>query len=446
MSKNDYKKSVVQYLLDHANESIKRDDLIAHTGISKSRLSEILNSIREDGYTIMSPPRSGSIILEHNNAQIVLPNLKDSDLRQWLILFLLSRYGSLSFRELVLKTLSIKEYDYEYSLKYNNKKAYDNNSLIKSIRLETSSFLEDEDIDVANDYISITTLRKDLTTLRNAGLVSLKGGRKTTYELTSKAPYIIPISGDSLSEFCLKYEEHVSAISELLPIKSAYSKIQQLIAWEGAENEHRRFGKINQIDDFQIKKFNDFICHPYKTNLITLHSKYNNKERHDTISVGLLFYSIETNTFYTLCYNHTQERIEADRLDYIDYITDEEMPNTIFHSEEYYRIYNEMFGPGYYPEMYHVKVLLQDFGNVVLRFKNLSSIRNKSSIRLIESPPDGCIYKYVYEDDIRGLDDFARFLRTFGLSVLVMEPPELKEKMKRTYNRVIEKYTEMDGL
>ena len=122
------------------------------------------------------------------------------------------------------------------------------------------------------------------------------------------------------------------------------------------------------------------------------------------------------------------------------------MPNTIFHSEEYYRIYNEMFGPGYYPEMYHVKVLLQDFGNVVLRFKNLSSIRNKSSIRLIESPPDGCIYKYVYEDDIRGLDDFARFLRTFGLSVLVMEPPELKEKMKRTYNRVIEKYTEMDGL
>ena len=96
--------------------------------------------------------------------------------------------------------------------------------------------------------------------------------------------------------------------------------------------------------------------------------------------------------------------------------------------------------------MYHVKVLLQDFGNVVLRFKNLSSIRNKSSIRLIESPPDGCIYKYVYEDDIRGLDDFARFLRTFGLSVLVMEPPELKEKMKRTYNRVIEKYTEMDGL
>ena len=27
MSKKDYKKSVVQYLLDHANESIKRDEL-----------------------------------------------------------------------------------------------------------------------------------------------------------------------------------------------------------------------------------------------------------------------------------------------------------------------------------------------------------------------------------------------------------------------------------
>lgn len=447
MPKKDYKQIVLKYLLQHANKDIKREELILDTGISKSRLSEILSSIRADGYIIVSPPRSGILKLEQQNNQRVLPAIKDSDLRQWVIIFLLSRYGALSFRELVLKTLSVKDYDLEYSLKLNNRKVYDDNHLIKSIRSESAtSIIEEDDIDVANDYISITTLRKDLNALRDSGLVALKDGHKVSYELTTKAPYIIPISGDSLSEFCLKYEEHISATSELLPIKQAYNKIQNIISWDGAENEQRRFGKINQISDSQIDRFNYFISHSYKDNLITLHSEYNGKVRHDTVSVGLLFYSVETNTFYALCYNHTQKRIEADRLDFIDSITDEKEPNNIFHSQEYYQIYNEMFGPGFDNKVYRVKVLIQDFGNVVTRFRNLTSIRKDSSIRMIENPPEDCIYKYVYEDNVRGLDDFARLLRTFGLSVLAVEPPELKDKMKQTYTWILDKYENMDGL
>ncbi|SEQ67771.1 WYL domain-containing protein [Butyrivibrio sp. TB] len=447
MAKNDYKQIVLKYLLQHSNEEIKREILISDTGISKSRLSEILNSIRADGYTIVSPPRSGILMLEQLDNQLVLPAIKDADLRQWIIIFLLSRYGALSFRDLVLKTLSVKDYDMEYSLKLNNRKVYDDNSLIKSIRSESAtSIIEEDDIDVANDYISITTLRKDLNALRDAGLVSMEEGQKVTYNLTSKAPYIIPISGDSLSEFCLKYEEHVSATSELLPIKQAYNKIQKIISWDGSKNEQRRFGKINQISEFQIERFNYFISHSYKDYRITLHSEYNGKERHDTVSVGLLFYSVETNSFYALCYNHTHKRIEADRLDFIDTITEESLPNKIFHSQEYYQIYNEMFGPGYYPKVYHVKVLLQDFGNVIARFRNLTSIRKDSSIRIIDNPPEGCIYKYIYEDNVRGLDDFARILRSFGLSVLAVEPPELKDKMEKTYTWIIDKYENMDGL
>ena len=447
MSKKDYKQIVLNYLLQHSNKEITRDKLISDTGISKSRLSEILSSIRADGYTIVSPPRSGKLLFEPPNNQLVLPTIKDSDLRQWIIIFLLSRYGSLSFRELIIKTLIIKDYDFEYTLKLNNKKVYDDNNLIKSLRSESAtSIIKEDDIDVANDYISITTLRKDLNALRDAGLVILKEGQKVTYELTNKAPYIIPISEDSLSEFCLKYEEHISATSESLPIKQAYNKIQKIISWDGADNKQRRFGKENQISEFQIDRFNYFISHSYKDNRITLHSEYNGRQRHDTVSVGLLFYSVETNSFYALCYNHTQNRIEADRLDYIGTITEENKPNSIFHSQKYYQIYNEMFGAGFYPKVYHVKVLVQDFGNVVTRFRNLTKIRHESAIRIIDNPPKDCIYKYVYEDNVRGLEDFARFLRSFGLSVLAVEPPELKDKMMRTYTWIIEKYKNLDGL
>lgn len=447
MAKKNFKQIVLDYLLQYPNENVNRDTLIAKTGISKSRLSEILESIRQDGYTIATPPRSGIIKLETTDDQVVLPAIKDSDIRQWLILFLLSHFGPLSFRELILKTLCIKEYAPDYSLKINDKKAYDDNNLIKSIRYQKSSNTSDEDIDVAGDYISITTLRKDLNILIKNGLVALKNGRKSIYELTSKAPTIITSSEDSLFEFCRKHEEYLSTTSELLPVKQAYNKIKELIAWDGSESKQRRFGKINKISEDQIRKFNNFISHPYKTNRITIHSEYNGNVRHDTVSVALLYYSVENSVFYALCYNHTKNRIEADRLEYIDTITDEKQKNTIFHSQKYYQIYNEMFGPGFNKEVYHVKVLYSDsYNNIKTRFDNLSSIREYATIREIGNPPDDCPYKYVYEDNIRGLEDFARFLRSFGSSVLALEPPELTKKMVYTYNRIIKKNEKMDGI
>ena len=52
---------------------------------------------------------------------------------------------------------------------------------------------------------------------------------------------------------------------------------------------------------------------------------------------------------------------------------------------------------------------------------------------------------YIYEDDIRGLNDFARFLRKFGSSVYVREPEELRKTMVFSLNRTLEKYRE-EGL
>lgn len=447
MAKTDYKANVLDYLKQHIDEDITRDELIQNTGISKSRLSEILNSIREDGYVITTPPRSGIVKLENSNLTI-LPTLKDSDVRQWLILFLLSRFGKLTFRDLVLKTLQVKEYNFidaEYLLRLNNRNVYDDNHIIKSIRVNgANNFLSEEEIQVASDFVSVTTLRKDLYDLRNQGFVKLNEEQKVTYEMTAKAPFLIPISEESLLELCQKYEDNQTVTTELVPLKSAYKKMQMILNLEDSEKTQRRFGKINQISKKQIQTFNDFISHPYKTNRLQINSSFNDKERHDVISVGLLFYSIETSSFYALVNNHTQNRIESIRLDYIDSIDDLDTSNTIFHSDTYYKMYDEMFSAGFDPEVSHVKVLFQDFGNIVTRFKNLETIRNTSSIRLINNPPENCVFKYVYEDDVRGLYDFAKFLRSFGYSVLAVEPPELKDIMTNTYNRALQKYNELD--
>lgn len=447
--KIDYKTAVLEYLKNHPNENITRDTLINKTKISKSRLSEVLQSIRSDGYSISTPPRSGIIKLEIDSDAATLPisTVKDSDIRQWLILFLLSKYEKLTFRELLLKTMFLRDWSYD-QMKIlidpdTAKKSYDNNDLIKSIRKNTG--YDEEDFLVAKDVISVTALRNDLNRLRKEKLVDMKKAGHTTYHLSYKAPLIIPVSDDSLFEFCQKYEESTSATSDIEPLKQACAKIKELINYEGNDITRHRFGRSNDISQKQIETFNNFIAHPYKTNQLMLTTSFKGITHIDAFSVGLLFYSVETGSFYALGKNITENRLESRRLDWIEKIKTLQDENNEYHQKKYYKYYDEMFSAQYEDKAYPVKVYFQNFGNVKKRFYDLHSVRKHSSIRIIDNPPADCPYSYVYEDTIRGLSDFARYLRGFGISVLAVEPTDLQEKMLFTYNRIIEKYEVKNG-
>jgi len=439
----EYQAAVLNYLKDNANSAVTRDELIQHTGISKSRLSEVLNSIKNNGFTISTPPRSGLIILETTDEEIILPELKDSDIRQWLIIFLLSRYKALTFRELVCRTLQIKDYTFfesDYLSELDDNPAYDDNHLIKVLRENNNILSTSENPSVAKNLLSITGMRKDLTFLRDLGLVTIERNAQTKYTLTSVAPLLLPVNQDRLYDFCVRQESTLSTTSELLPVKIAYEKIKNVISYEQYDLNQHRFGKINQISKEQIEKLNDFISHPYNTNLLQLNTSYNGIERHNTFATGLLFYSVETSAFYALGYSFSHARTETIRIEWLSNIIDLPEANTIFHSKEYYEKYNDMFSAGYDDTAYPVKVLFQDFGNIPTRFLNLTKVRKNAAISLIENKPDNCIYQYIYTDTIRGLSDFARFLRGFGYSVLAMEPPELRQMMINTYTRSLSFY------
>lgn len=444
MSKKDYKHLVLEYLKKNINKDVPRDELVDATGISKSRLSEILNSIKADGYTILTPPRSGLIRLIPTDKQVILPDIKDRDLRQWTILFLLSVFGPLTFRDIILKSLQMKDYghfDLELLLKDKERKAYSDAQLIKALRKNSSTdTFEEEELRVAKDIISVTTLRKDLNALRQADLIRIREAKQVTYELTDKAPLIIPISEDSLYDFCQKYEDAASSMSELEPVKQAYSKIQNLICLDGSDYSQRKFGKINQISKNQIDSFNRFIAHPYKTNQLKITSELKNETTTCLYSVALLYYVVETGAFYALGRNQTEKSIHPIRIDYLKAIEDTSKKNTVFHHPDYYQIYNEMFAAGFDSKVSHVKVLIQDFSNVLSRFQNLHGVRKSSKLYYLDNPPEDCIYSYVYEDDIRGIYDFARFLRSFGSSVLALEPIELRDAMIYTYTHSRDAY------
>ena len=48
------------------------------------------------------------------------------------------------------------------------------------------------------------------------------------------------------------------------------------------------------------------------------------------------------------------------------------------------------------------------------------------------------------EDTIRGLNDFANYLRKFGYGCKVIEPKELKEKMIFSVKRALDRYNEIE--
>ncbi|MBQ7265681.1 MAG: WYL domain-containing protein [Firmicutes bacterium] len=440
--KNTHKTEVLKYLREHPNENIPRSTLTEKIKTPKSSLSEVLKSIREDGYTLYTPPRSGIVRLETNKDTAPLPfeDIKQGDVRKWLILFLLSKYGKLTFYGLVSKTLYLLDASIEANNMLNienSKKAYTDSELNKIIQKSIKNMFTSDTLP------SVSVLRKDLSELRKSGFVCEKREDHFTYSLSEKAPITIPIDADRLWELNSKLEDTTSVITDITPLENITDKIRLLIDTDRDNINRYRFGRSNEITDEQIQTFNKFTAHPYRSKCLKLKSL--NFPEEDMVAVGLLFYSVETSCFYALAENITQGRIRTYRLDNIEKIYDTEEDNTIYQSPKYYRIFQEMFSAQYEDKIHNVKVYFQDFGNVYKRFEDLDKLRNTSNIRKIDDPPQDCPYKYVYEDNLRGLLDFARYLRSFGTAVLAAEPKELRERMLITYNRILEKYGVENG-
>ena len=110
--KSNAKEVLVEYFISKSNKNISRDTIIKETGISKSRLSELINEMRSDGYQIITPNRSGIVRFESGNK--LSHDITPKDVRQWLILLTLSKLGKATYIELVCSILSIVDSTYLY--------------------------------------------------------------------------------------------------------------------------------------------------------------------------------------------------------------------------------------------------------------------------------------------------------------------------------------------
>lgn len=436
-AKNNAKEVLINYLLSKSGTDISRDTIINETGISKARLSELIKEIRSDGYEIITPNRSGIVRLE--SGKNINHDITSQEVRQWLIMLALSKLGAATYMELVCGILSIVDSTYLY-----DGIAVDDNYSDMDILeyLENNNQSAKYDID---QCLPLPTFRKDLRSLIKDGFIDkkriqYKNGVHVVYSISEKAPAILFESEDEIYDFMTFYDSFKASLSNTEPLESLYKKCSLIYDWESYDTATQIYGKSNHINKDQLKHLHSFVKYPYKTKTLELNYLARNGAMDITISSGLLFYSVETNCFYLLCTNMDNKATMQLRLDRIVTIKEGKEKNKSYRSSFFINIYDEMFSASFEPDKSHVKVLFQDFGNIKEQLTALHNKRKFSKLYEIAPLSDEIPHRLVYEDDLRGLSAFSRFLRSFGSSAIVLEPDNLRELMIHSNEKILKNY------
>lgn len=440
MKKNNAKEVLINYLFANTGVDLSRESIIQNTGISKSRLSELINAIRSDGYEIITPNRSGTVRLE--STQNISTDITSKDVRQWLIILTLSKLGIATYIELICGILSIADnfYLHEKITTDDNYSDTDISEYLKKNNPDVKYYLDQN--------LPLSTFRKDLQALIQDGFVEkkrmqYKNGIHVTYSISEKSPAILFESENELFDFMTFYDTFKGSFSNTKPLETLYKKCANIYDWASYDSSTHIYGKSNRIDKYQLKYLNNFVKYPYKTKTLKINYLARDEAMKLTISSGLLFYSVETNCFYLLCFNMDNKSIMQLRLDRITSIREGAEKNKDYRSNTFLNIYEEMFSASFEPEKTHVKVLFQDFGNIKERLSALYDKRKFSKLYDISPLSEELPHSIMYEDDLRGVSAFARYLRSFGSSALVLEPSSLQTLMIQSNQLTLRNYEVM---
>ena len=442
--KNNSKELLIEYFKSNIGKDITRTQVISDTGISKSRLSELIKELRRDGYEFITPNRSGIIRLE--GSENFVGDISDSDIRKWNILL------AFSLEEAITEAKAISYHDLIKALVG----LYDDS--IDSVGNLLGKNYTDEDITayvvknhpqyetLFKKILPLSTLRKDLRELCNDGYVeSKKINRRGNnnfygYYLSAKAPIVFLKNENNMLMLQNNMHTIKDTIETSVPLKALYRRVVNILNWDPQDSNPYGFGKGNIISEQQMDCLNRFTAYPFdKKNLLI---EYENESL--KIEVGIIFYSKETSCFYAISRVTGDKTLRQLRIDTIKNIQVLRTNNSFYQSKEAKLIYEEMFNNSCEEEASDVKIIFQDFGNVKSKFEALKANRSKTAKiyeieNYIEGLPDN--FCYVYEDRIRGMDSFARTLRAFGSSVLVLEPESLRKRMIESNKKILATYS-----
>ncbi|MCR5213368.1 MAG: HTH domain-containing protein [Eubacterium sp.] len=324
-----------------------------------------------------------------------------SGVKKLVILFLINKSEkAIKFDELLEEYISYQDSEIEYDL-YHDPDGTKMNNLKLSIKNICKELIRDGFIYYSEEDDSYTTLKN--------------------------APVLLNISSDECDDYLYSIKAFGSSYVLGEKLKSIEKKLIQynndyeiednddyILVGNKMNNNSRVMEKLQIFDGIPYDKYAISIC--YKGNTIK-------------VLVGLMVYAVDKDKLYII------GRVKKEKYKIIDmeYITGKidvlnDIKNDLYESQEYLKIYNEMFSISTEP-LEHVVVKVKNFGNLRRKFETLCDQRNRDIIggekrAQITFATDEF---FVYEDDLRGLADFAKYLRRYGRAVEVIRPDKLKE-------------------
>lgn len=193
----------------------------------------------------------------------------------------------------------------------------------------------------------------------------------------------------------------------------------------------RNYDKSDKVNVF-LEKLNTY---SYETKQLQI--KYNSTYRGTLdikMAVGLVIYSADRDTLYIIGKVDDSDYIL--NTEHIESITESDENNSHFHSQYFFNMLDQMFS-----------ISADPVNHVVVEFENKFDINNKLKRLAKRRPFASLTYNdekstITYEDDIRGLYDFANYLRRYGKSARVLEPQILQEIMLSSASRILDRYKE----
>ena len=390
-----------QKIIDYIKQNgpVKSGAICAALSLSRSSLSDDIRAINAHG-AILTSPRRGCYIYTGEADRILAEGamrgkLDRTHIRRWYILAILSA-SPCTFEELLEK-------------------------------LRAASFT-----------CSAATLHTDLKDLRNDTYIRAAAENGHVYYRSARI-----LSADR-REITQYHARHKSNSSRSQILQNTYASIDRKLAHSLPEQDVKtktvsihRIGKQSTISEDQLELLQAFREYPFSDRVLMIPYRTNNGRLiRCSFSTGLLLYSAETNRIYLLGRNDKKENtiIPLDRVQTDAITIQTDSYNYLYQSPEFLRMYDEMFHLST-EEPAAVRVRFTNLPFIYAKIRRLCEVRTHASMKLTA---DGT--ELLYTDTLRGLSDFARYLRRFGRSALVDEPAELRTMMMETSRKVMELY------
>lgn len=250
-----------------------------------------------------------------------------------------------------------------------------------------------------------------------------------------QTPFQLKLSDGDAEKLLTKLRDFKAGTSDSEILAHVYAKIEDACPDVWIDNTTIPYYAQTRTASFSEEKleaFRRFSTFPYNTHALTIHYCTRGGRRKTFLfKTGLFLYSEEKGRLYILGESENSDIILD--IEQIEEITATDVKHTLFRSKKYMDMASEMFGISVENKVL-VKVLFDNAFNIREKLERLCSTRPTAVLTELSDQV------LLFEDTIRGLADFANYLRRFGRSVTVLEPEKLRQLMCTSVERTLERY------